>query len=203
MKMNKKGFTIVELVIVIAVIAILAAVLIPTFSGVVAKANESSAKQLAANAIKASLLMTDVATLPDKTLVIVDSDKNTKSNFDYGYIYTGNSIDGPKELYNDEGKFNTATYITGVGINTLIINPDNITTSETTKEASDLLKATLKTIYGADETIAVSTRSGANGDDITTLEIGTGDNKVVLDCYTSVDIVSNVFVFVPMNATAE
>ena len=35
---NKKGFTIVELVVVIAVIAILAAVLIPTFSGVTEKA---------------------------------------------------------------------------------------------------------------------------------------------------------------------
>ena len=35
MKRNKKGFTIVELVIVIAVIAILAAVLIPTFSSLI------------------------------------------------------------------------------------------------------------------------------------------------------------------------
>lgn len=47
---NKKGFTIVELVIVIAVIAILAAVLIPTFSGVVEKANESKRLQAARNA---------------------------------------------------------------------------------------------------------------------------------------------------------
>ena len=39
---NKKGFTIVELVIVIAVIAILAAVLIPTFAGIINKANESA-----------------------------------------------------------------------------------------------------------------------------------------------------------------
>ena len=39
---NKKGFTIVELVIVIAVIAILAAVLIPTFSSLIKKANESA-----------------------------------------------------------------------------------------------------------------------------------------------------------------
>lgn len=46
---NKKGFTIVELVIVIAVIAILAAVLIPTFSSVVEKANESSALQACRN----------------------------------------------------------------------------------------------------------------------------------------------------------
>ena len=43
---NKKGFTIVELVIVIAVIAILAAALIPTFSGVIDKANQSSDQQV-------------------------------------------------------------------------------------------------------------------------------------------------------------
>ena len=43
MKMHtaKRGFTIVELVIVIAVIAILAAVLIPTFASLIKKANES------------------------------------------------------------------------------------------------------------------------------------------------------------------
>ena len=45
---NKKGFTIVELVIVIAVIAILAGVLIPTFAGIVDKANKSAAQQEAA-----------------------------------------------------------------------------------------------------------------------------------------------------------
>ena len=45
---NKKGFTIVELVIVIAVIAILAAVLIPTFSGIITKANQSAVTQTAA-----------------------------------------------------------------------------------------------------------------------------------------------------------
>ncbi len=49
-KLNKKGFTIVELVIVIAVIAILAAVLIPTYSSVVKKANDSKALQEARNA---------------------------------------------------------------------------------------------------------------------------------------------------------
>ena len=44
-KMNKKGFTIVELVIVIAVIAILAAVMIPTFSGIIGKAKASALLQ--------------------------------------------------------------------------------------------------------------------------------------------------------------
>lgn len=48
-KTLKKGFTIVELVIVIAVIAILAAVLIPTFSNLVRKANVSSDTQLVRN----------------------------------------------------------------------------------------------------------------------------------------------------------
>lgn len=44
-KRLKKGFTITELVIVIAVIAILAAVLIPTFANVIENANESAAMQ--------------------------------------------------------------------------------------------------------------------------------------------------------------
>ena len=48
-KTNKRGFTIVELVIVIAVIAILAAVLIPTFSNLVKKANVTADTQLVRN----------------------------------------------------------------------------------------------------------------------------------------------------------
>lgn len=48
-KSNKKGFTIVELVIVIAVIAILAGVMIPTFGGIIADANKSAALQEARN----------------------------------------------------------------------------------------------------------------------------------------------------------
>ena len=46
---NNKGFTIVELVIVIAVIAILAAVLIPTFAGILHKADVSNDTQLVKN----------------------------------------------------------------------------------------------------------------------------------------------------------
>lgn len=49
MKNKKKGFTLVELVIVIAVIAILAAVLIPTFSSVIKNANNSADLQLVNN----------------------------------------------------------------------------------------------------------------------------------------------------------
>lgn len=49
-KKNKKGFTIIELVIVIAVIAILAAVLIPTFSTVIEKSHKSNALSRAKSA---------------------------------------------------------------------------------------------------------------------------------------------------------
>lgn len=47
---KRAGFTIVELVIVMAVIAVLAAVLIPTFSSIVSKARENNAFQTARNA---------------------------------------------------------------------------------------------------------------------------------------------------------
>lgn len=50
MKRNHKhGFTVVELVVVIAVVAVLAAVLIPTFSGLIENAKTSADKQLAKN----------------------------------------------------------------------------------------------------------------------------------------------------------
>ncbi len=50
---SKKGFTIVELIIVIAVIAVLAAVLIPTFSNLIQKANEAKDTALVSNLNKA------------------------------------------------------------------------------------------------------------------------------------------------------
>ena len=58
-KTRKKGFTIVELVIVIAVIAILAAVLIPTFSGVIENAKKSAALSDAKNAMTADLILAE------------------------------------------------------------------------------------------------------------------------------------------------
>ena len=52
-KTAKKGFTIVELVIVIGVIGILTGILIPTFMGVSAKAEEAAAKSEVASAYSA------------------------------------------------------------------------------------------------------------------------------------------------------
>ena len=73
---NKKGFTIVELVVVVAVIAILAAVLIPTFSGVIAKAN-LSADQKAVRDMNTVLAMEEVK---ENILLISDAKNNLAKN---------------------------------------------------------------------------------------------------------------------------
>lgn len=62
-KHSKRGFTITELAIVIAVIAILAAVLIPTFSGIVNRGKESAALQKATAAYHAVLGVAEEGTL--------------------------------------------------------------------------------------------------------------------------------------------
>ena len=58
---QRKGFTIVELVIVIAVIAILAGVMIPTFGGIIETANRSADTQLVAQ-INTILTVQDILT---------------------------------------------------------------------------------------------------------------------------------------------
>ena len=68
-KMNKKGFTIVELTIVIGVIAILAAVMVPTFSGIVGRSKESAALQKATTAYHIALGMDE-----DGSLINEDAD---------------------------------------------------------------------------------------------------------------------------------
>ena len=74
---SKKGFTLVELVIVIAVIAILAGVLIPTFGGVIDKANASAAYQEAKNAWTEYLTSVDYSkeTAADDLLIVVNEGK--------------------------------------------------------------------------------------------------------------------------------
>ena len=71
----KKGFTIIELVIVIAVIGILAGVLIPTFSNVIANANKTAAMEEAKNAYTAYLADNAAnITMNGSTFVIKSSD---------------------------------------------------------------------------------------------------------------------------------
>ena len=86
----KKGFTIVELVIVIAVIAILAAVLIPTFSSITNSARESAALQEAKSGSETILALT-TGTLPENSAFLVADDEESDTN-DYTFVFYGQKI---------------------------------------------------------------------------------------------------------------
>lgn len=92
----RKGFTIVELVIVIAVIAILAGVLIPTFSSVTKNAKKSAAQQQAKNAMEATLALTGGSYPEGTDFVITESTATGKVNADYWFTYEGNKLTDKK-----------------------------------------------------------------------------------------------------------
>ena len=85
MKKMKKGFTIVELVIVIGVIAILSAILIPTFVNLTEKANGAKAKQEVADAY--SLYVADAA-----DGVLFDDPDDTRGDTAVKYVYKQNEV---------------------------------------------------------------------------------------------------------------
>lgn len=97
MKLNKKAFTLVELVVVIAVVAILAAVLIPTFSGLIDAANTSAdiqtVKQL--NTILAAEKPSNTSTLKtalENNGIEVDNCKPISKGTYYYYVAEKNII---------------------------------------------------------------------------------------------------------------
>lgn len=92
----KKGFTLVELVIVIAVIAILSAVLIPTFGNVIGNAKESAAKSEVSNTI--TQYTTNQASnelpsdLPKEGYIILFKSEQTVAGTNYSASYTDANI---------------------------------------------------------------------------------------------------------------
>ena len=107
-KSNKKGFTIVELVIVIAVIGILATVLIPTFSSIVEKAQISSAQQEARNVLTLALADQSDAALASGTVIIVDAK--------YQFNYNGNTLTAAANVSTPTTGYSCSTYADGVVI---------------------------------------------------------------------------------------
>jgi len=98
---NGKGFTIVELVIVIAVIGILAAVLIPTFNSIIDKANESKATQEVTNAMKELITLDPELDLDNVLIIYLDKDLlnlNEEVDPEYSFI-TSDKILNEKILY--------------------------------------------------------------------------------------------------------
>lgn len=82
MKNNKKGFTLVELVIVVAVMAILVAVAIPTVASITGKATAAvngSNAQTIESMIKLEMAETNATTLSEEKVAqaIVDADRKS------------------------------------------------------------------------------------------------------------------------------
>ena len=109
-KNNRKGFTIVELVIVIAVIAILAGVLIPTFAGIVEKANKSAREQEVSNALKAMLVVENAEFDAEYTYTfyITKGDKV----YSYEYDATKGNVGAENETSTSKELTNTDTFYT-------------------------------------------------------------------------------------------
>jgi len=112
---NKKGFTLIELIVVIAIIAILAAIAIPSFIGITDEANK---KVDVANATNIATAVNSYNALnPDDMITSADTAYATV----HGALTTGMDL-WPKGL--DETAYGKAmTYITWDG-NAMLVNPD-------------------------------------------------------------------------------
>ncbi len=201
-KKLKKGFTLVELVIVIAVIAILSAVLIPTFGNVIQNANDSAAFSTASNALtKYTTSMAEAqqsTSLPDGYVVVLKKNVEFKSsdasltaltadNVQYVFRFENNSL----KQYKDDSSTTKIEYTTelsgkivslGDTYKSKLNDAGQFVKSATDDQAADKVApitfdTTNKTVkywgaYILDGNVKFETVSGAN--------VGTVSGKVIL-----------------------
>ena len=132
--LKKKGFTITELVIVIAVIAILAAVLIPTFTGLVGKAKDSVALQESRAALNAVISEDDIMAEVEKdgsVCYIVYNDGETEKWYKYesNQMVEANAytVDANDLIYTKDASNDIITIPTGVTLATAVAALEDLT----------------------------------------------------------------------------
>ena len=106
---RKKGFTLVELVIVIAVVAILAAVLIPTFSNLVKKANAANDTVVAKNMNTALAEYSALNGKPENFDEVLEAIEEA------GYVIANLNAKAEGNLYGWDSKNNQIVYINEEG----------------------------------------------------------------------------------------
>ena len=196
---NKKGFTIVELVIVIAVIGILAGVLIPTFSGIVGNANQKAALSDVRAVLTNALNMSSTAQLAGKTtegtnskyqtVFVMNYSKKAANAPEYAYGYDGNELVALNIEYATDTNKMTADGLDLDIPNSVLLSSKAIkgSTSQgenptTTYDLDSLTKSILEKTYGVSD-ITVD-KSG----DAFVITLGTASDAKTLTAYTSVDL---------------
>lgn len=195
---NRKGFTIVELVIVIAVIAILAAVLIPTFSSVTASAKASAAQQQAKAGLDSILALTG-GVLPSGTLFcITEGNDPTTLGLNYIFEYKGN------KLQQDDIK-SADTVLPHYAANTYAVYVtagcwgDDATTVKP-KVAQLLLKTLQEKDSLGSKISAVSIGDTKTNDYYTaTVTVDEGETAPIVNVYYTTDIQETMIVFIGAN----
>ena len=122
----KKGFTLVELIIVIAVIGVLAAILIPTFSNVIEKANQKSAFSDAKNAL--SIYIAEEST-GDGAIIVTEGSEFAvdKASKMWYFTYKDNGLHENQNIHASEEAASGSTVAqTGADINVEKL-PKNVT----------------------------------------------------------------------------
>ena len=153
-KRIRKAFTLTELVIVIAVVTILAAVLIPTFSNVVERSKQTAALEVCTNAIKSyqnEVLLDGNPDNDDITGLVV-------SNKDYYYIQLNNKLN----------------FIGKLGANANIVKLEN---------SRDITEK-LQSIGGLELGGGVTAFSMPLADDFNALKLTIGDKEIFIDLST-------------------
>ena len=119
MKTTKKGFTLIELIVVIAIIGVLAAILVPSMLGYIKKSKIQGANTTASNLYKA--LNSLAADLDEEDKYMSDGD-HTLKNGNYTTGGTGSTttstnigqddfVKGIKPFFGDYAKVDAAFYI--------------------------------------------------------------------------------------------